>query len=62
MTVQLHRLEYQEAGQEEDPPRGAAQVIWDATMTMLALALVCVVVGLVIVGILQLLSQLGRLL
>ena len=62
MIVQLHRLDYQEGGQEEDLPPGISQVVWDATMTMLALGLVCVVIGLVIVGVLQLLSPLVRLL
>jgi hypothetical protein len=62
VIVQPHRLDYQEGGQEEDPPRGASQVVWDVTMTILALGLICVMVGLVIVGIFQLLSPLERLL
>ncbi len=62
MIVQLHRLDYQEGGQEEDPPRGPPQVVWDVTMTMLALGLVCLVAGFVVAGVIQLLSRLHRLL
>ena len=57
-----HRLDYQEDGQEEDLPRGAPQFAWDVAMTVLALGLVSSAVALVIVGALQLLSPVRRLL
>ena len=62
MSVEPHRLHYQEDGQEEDLPAGPSQLVWDAVMTILAVGLVCLMAGLVIVGMVQLLAPLKKLL